>query len=153
MADNSETPAPVKAPAKSTTRATMAPAARNPEGEGVMLDARGGPFSDALVGISDEELDDVAAAVRAEQSARGRRPREPKFGLTEGEREELERTGTTTSPFTGVVSHRPDRACRHPDATSATSPVAGPLVRHEGACVKPLPAKPAPQPPTVAAGE
>ena len=144
MADN-ETPAPAK-PTKATTRATMAPAARNPAGDEEAT-------REVLAKMSDDAFADLADAVRAEQTARGRRPREPKFGMTEGEREELERTGTSVSPFTGVVSHRPDRACKNPDATNHTSPEAGPLVRHEGACVKPMPPKAAPQPPVQAPAE
>jgi hypothetical protein len=81
---------------------------------------------DELASLTDGELDEVAAAVRTEQAARGRRPHEPSFGQTEGEREELERTGTTVSPFTGVVTHRPDTACALGES-------------HEGACEKRAP--------------
>jgi len=129
--DDSKTPAkaaPPKSSGGGITRATMAPAARIPEGE-----------RDRLADMSDRDLADLAAAVREEQSARGRRPHEPRFGMTEGEREELERTGTSTSPFTSRVTHRADSACANPEAENVTVDgwTDGPLVQHDGACVRP----------------
>jgi hypothetical protein len=97
MADNSDTPAPVRAAAP---RKTMAPAARRPAGDDERTpDER--EQDSRLVGMSNDELDKLADAVRVEQRRRARHPEPPSFGLSEGERAELEQHGKTTSAFTG----------------------------------------------------
>jgi hypothetical protein len=90
MADNTD-PAPVKA---TPPRKTMAPAGRDP---------RGADFTRAVEGMSDTDLDNMEQALRAERRRRQTTPREPSFGISEGERSELEARGKTTSPFTGEV--------------------------------------------------
>jgi hypothetical protein len=96
------------------TKATMAPAARDPEGAG-KPDAAPAPTKDtrepavpdwmnaSLQGVSRDELMGMRRRIdnelgRIESGARGE---EPSFGISEGTREELERTGRATSPFTG----------------------------------------------------
>jgi hypothetical protein len=61
-----------------------------------------------------EELAEARANEKAQPNTRPV-PHEPSFGLTEGERADLEMTGTATSPFTGerktvekVQPHRTD---------------------------------------------
>lgn len=97
MADNSDTPNP---PTKAApARKTMAPAARRPAGD----DERASTAA-SLKRLDDREFDELEQAVREERSRRGRQGlSEPSFGLSEGERQELEMTGKTTSPWTGRV--------------------------------------------------
>lgn len=93
MADNSDTPAPT--PTKAAPRKTMAPAARRPGG------ADDEAYDKSLQGLSDAELDKLEQALRRARNDRARRPIEPSFGLSEGERVELEQHGKTRSPWTG----------------------------------------------------
>lgn len=73
MADTSK-PAPVKA--------TMAPAARDPEG----VRPAAGPD---LEGMSLDELQALKRRVDAALAGAGRKPAEPSFGMSEGTRQEL----------------------------------------------------------------
>ncbi len=93
MADNSESPAPVKA---TGARRTMAPAARRAEGE----DERASRV-EQLAKLSDGELNALEADIRAARTHKVRHPSPPSFGMSEGERAELEMNGKTTSPWTG----------------------------------------------------
>lgn len=94
MADNSETPAPAKAAA----RKTMAPAARRPGGaDETSVDE----YAASLERLSEKELDNLERALRDARTRRVRHPQQPSFGLSEGERQELEQNGSTTSPWTG----------------------------------------------------
>lgn len=95
MADNSDTPAPAKA----APRKTMAPAARNPAGadDGTSREE----FEASLERLSDREFDRLEEAVRAARRSRRRNPEPPSFGMSEGERQELEQRGEATSPWTG----------------------------------------------------
>jgi hypothetical protein len=93
MADNSDTPAP--APAKATARKTMAPAARRPGG------ADDETYDKTLQNLSDAELDRLEQAIRRARNDRVRKPQAPSFGVSEGERAELEQHGETSSPWTG----------------------------------------------------
>lgn len=60
------------------------------------------------------ELEQENARLREKLTAAGiptddpRKPEEPSFGISEGTREELERTGKATSPFTGKPLDRSD---------------------------------------------
>jgi hypothetical protein len=89
------------APAKAAPRKTMAPAATDPAGADVDRAVRSRVAGSDLGDLSDRELDELTALLSAERARRGRTPVEPSFGLSEGERDELERTGRTVSPFTG----------------------------------------------------
>jgi hypothetical protein len=91
MADNSDTPAPTKAAA----RRTMAPSARRPAG------ADEEAYDKSLENLSDGELEKLEQAIRRARANRVRKPRQPSFGMSEGERAELEANGETTSPWTG----------------------------------------------------
>lgn len=82
-------------------RKTMAPAARPPAGEDERVAVADGGWPRELGTFSDRELGELETAMRAERQRRARAPREPSFGMSEGERDELERTGRTVSPFTG----------------------------------------------------
>lgn len=93
MTDNSDTPTPVKA----TGRKVMGPAARRPEGEDATVDE----YAASLERLSDRELDVLEQALRDARTHRARHPRPPSFGMSEGERAELEATGKTVSPWTG----------------------------------------------------
>lgn len=105
MADNSDTP---KTPAP---RKTMAPAARNPAG----ADDRGSRAG-ALERMGDEEFDALESEVRAERARRGRQGlRQPSFGLSEGERQELEMNGRATSPWTGRVMEGDGQSTDRPE--------------------------------------
>lgn len=104
MADDKGTKAqPVKA--------TMAPAARQPGGADDPADTPAGRSAEAkadrtddarvLEHMSDERFAEIEAAVRTERARRGRQPHMPSYGLSEGERADLEQRGETTSPWTG----------------------------------------------------
>lgn len=94
MADNSDTPAPAKA----TARRTMAPAARRPGGsDETTVDE----FAASLERLNERELEALERALRDVRTRRVRHPQPPSFGLSEGERQELEQHGSTTSPWTG----------------------------------------------------
>lgn len=94
MADNSETPAPAKA----APRKTMAPAARRAGGAD---DTSADEYAASLERLTDRELDALEQALRRVRVERVRHPQPPSFGMSEGERAELEATGSTTSPWTG----------------------------------------------------
>lgn len=99
MADDDKS----KATGSTSSRRTMAPAAREPAG----ADDRPAATERADDGrgwvddLPDDELDELAAEVQRARLRRNREPREPSFGMSEGERDELQRTGRTVSPFTG----------------------------------------------------
>lgn len=100
MADDDKSKA---ASSSTSSRRTMAPAAKDPAG----ADDRPAAVERADDGRSwvddlpDGELDELAAEVQRARLRRDRSPREPSFGMSEGERQELENTGRTVSPFTG----------------------------------------------------
>jgi len=104
-------------------KATMAPAARDPEGAGrapaggalerakadkerllrelgeaLTVDERDG---ETEIERTRREVATLEAAVAATRNRPGRKPEAPSFGLSEGERQDLEANGVTTSPFTG----------------------------------------------------
>ncbi len=87
-------------------RKVMAPAAKDPAGvDDKPLDV---PEPEAvdddrtyLDDMPDDELDELAREVQRARLRRDRTPREPSFGISQGEQDELERTGRTVSPFTG----------------------------------------------------
>jgi hypothetical protein len=90
-----------RATSSTSSRRTMAPAARTPAGEDDVAvesvdDGRGW-----LDDMSDDELEKLQGAVNRARLRRDRTPREPSFGISQGEQDELERTGRTVSPFTG----------------------------------------------------
>lgn len=95
MADNETTGGDqAAAPVRKATgaRRTMAPAARRPGG------------ADEFAGLAELDaaaLERLDAAVRKERTRRARHPEPPSFGLSEGERVELEQHGETNSPWTG----------------------------------------------------
>lgn len=94
------------------TRRTMAPAARDPEGENPQPANADDGVTGELEEMADDRFDELEQQVREERRRRGRpAPKDPSFGLSEGERDELERTGTTVSPHTGQVRHDDDHAC------------------------------------------
>lgn len=95
MPDNSDTPAPAKT---TGARKTMAPAARRAGGAD---DTTVDEYAASLERLSDGELDALERALRDVRTNRVRQPRPPSFGLSEGERVELEQRGKTTSPWTG----------------------------------------------------
>ncbi len=97
MADNSDTPTP-PAPTKAAPRKAMAPTARRPEGDDATMQNN---MAVSLEPLDDRELDALEGALRAERARRVRHPRPPSFGMSEGERQELEQRGTATSPWTG----------------------------------------------------
>jgi len=95
-----------KGKASSSSRRTMAPAAKDPAGVDdtpASVESADDGRSSYLDDMPDDELDELEAAVKRARLRRDRTPREPSFGLCEGEREELERTGKTVSPFTGEL--------------------------------------------------
>lgn len=106
MAEDQVGAQPTKATKATTGRATMAPTARDPQGSDAqaMRDRqrqRAAGMADELEGLDDATLDELDSAVRNERRRRAGAPRAPRFGLSEGERADLELHGQATSPFTG----------------------------------------------------
>lgn len=97
MADDKAT----SSSSSSSSRKTMAPAARRPAGEDEPLVERADDERTYLDDLPDDELDELAREVQRARLRRDRTPREPSFGISQGEQDELERTGRTVSPFTG----------------------------------------------------
>lgn len=64
------------------------------------------------------QLREELAAVKSGQPVKRPVPTEPSFGISEGVRDDLERNGTTTSPFTGKTLTRDDL----PDAPRPAAP-------------------------------
>ncbi|HEX6748798.1 MAG TPA: hypothetical protein VF092_15985 [Longimicrobium sp.] len=102
-----------KAPAK----ATMAPAARNPEGEGAnpTPDVTMDEASRSVQGLTVPELQALRRRVDAQLARLSAQPAEPSFGISEGTRQELANrealrdsdpeaaaAQVVTSPFTGA---------------------------------------------------
>lgn len=91
-----------KSKAGTSSRRTMAPAARDPGGaDDRPAQATADDGRSWVDDLDDRELDALAADVQRARLRRDRAPRDPSFGLSEGERAELEATGRTVSPFTG----------------------------------------------------
>jgi hypothetical protein len=89
-----------KTTGRAPVKATMAPAARDPEGAGKPVNERASRV-DSLMGMSDREFEQLASDVSEARRRRATRPLAPSFGMSEGERTELEQHGETTSPWTG----------------------------------------------------
>lgn len=107
MADDDKTKAQDQRSGSSTSstsaRRTMAPAARTPAGADDVPAAvenvdDGRSWIDDM---SDDELEKLQQEVNRARLRRDRTPREPSFGISQGEQDELDRTGHTVSPFTG----------------------------------------------------
>lgn len=62
----------------------------------------------ARLRAENERLREELAAAREGRSVQPAKPVEPSFGISEGTREELERTGKATSPFTGKALSKDD---------------------------------------------
>ncbi len=88
--------------ASSSSRKTMAPAARRPAGEDEPVAVENADDDRSyLDDMAPDELDELEAQIKRARLRRDRTPREPSFGISQGEQDELDRTGRSVSPFTG----------------------------------------------------
>jgi len=90
-----------KATIPTSSRKTMAPAARTPAGADDVPAESVDDGRSWIDDMSDDELEKLQQELNRARLRRDRTPREPSFGISQGEQDELDRTGRTVSPFTG----------------------------------------------------